>query len=175
VSCSLQSPFATALSAHTCLMHAWCVLPARGLSRTLRGECMATPPTNCTRHFTNATPHLPVSSYGTGRGADTAGLNLGAVGITPNSRSGKIATDDEDAVANAEGAKGARLAHERPCIGEDALPASTPFCARSQHHDCAPNGCERTNTRPFLVAVVRDERCGVSRRMCMYRVVLRGN
>jgi hypothetical protein len=48
--------------------------------------------------------------YGTGRGADTSGLNLAAVGIKPNPRSGKIATDDEDAVAGAEGAQGSCLA-----------------------------------------------------------------
>ena len=41
--------------------------------------------------------------YGTGRAADTSGLNLSAVDVTPNARSGKIATDKGEAVLLGEG------------------------------------------------------------------------
>jgi len=44
--------------------------------------------------------------YGTGRAADTFGLNLEAVGIKANPRSGKIPTDDCEAVAGSPGSDG---------------------------------------------------------------------
>lgn len=44
--------------------------------------------------------------YGTGRAADTAGLNLGAVGIATNKRNGKIPAGENEEVIGGEGLEG---------------------------------------------------------------------
>jgi hypothetical protein len=57
------------------------------------------------RRLTHA--HAP-RRYGTGRSADTLGLNLAAVGARTNPHSGKIPTDDNEAVQG-EGTEGASV------------------------------------------------------------------
>ena len=54
--------------------------------------------------------------YGTGRAADTAGLNLGAVGVATNKRDGKIPAGENEEVTGGDGLEGKLAFRQRKIV-----------------------------------------------------------